>query len=239
MPVVIEHQLALYREDDDGVRSSAWHVKPVEVDGVSFVEVTNKDKGFVKFLTGKTAHVPMPALELLKQAHTRASLGLAGDEGDSLFETTAAEQKALRAKCVLMRRLGTLPLVVDVGFPAIGSTAGIRAKCLTSIDAPTRLIVEATPMVVDYLVAVCSLGEADCQKKGWSSREHGVHWRVGKECWQAQRFSAGSKRYKLFHPADPSDEASVMEEAARAGQWVRGELEGDDVGEQVDSGERP
>ena len=41
------------------------------------------------------------------------------------------------------------------------------AKCMTSIDASTRLTVEVTEEVVNYLVVVCSLGEddLDSQKK--------------------------------------------------------------------------
>ena len=249
MPVTIEHQVAIYRTDGDQRISPAWQVIPIVVEDINFVEIKST-RCLCRFLTGNSDYWQIPALALLKQARTKASISL-GDDGDcALFEATAASQKAMRAQCLHMQALGTLPKIVSVNLPTIGSTDGIQARCLTDLDYNSALRVELTEEVIEYIVGVCmhersnglevDRAQKSDTKKRRCSGHRGVTWHSQKSAWVARRCSPGSTaRYKTFRPNE-NDATAIDEAADIAAQWARGEIEcdGEDDIENEDSGEK-
>ena len=217
--------------------SSSWVVPVEEVDGTEFIPISSKDRSMFLFIFGKHDHVSIPMLDELKRVRTKASLKLGDEEDDGgLFNATGraaqAAAKATRQQCKTMQALGTLPLVAEAHFPAVGNIQGLNVKCITSLDAKTVLRVELSTAVLAYLKAVFTHGDengdqpaAKRQKAKVKSSHKGVCWRSGNQSWIATRLDRdGSKQYQTFRPSD-SSEVAIADAEELAAKWV----ESDDI----------
>ena len=231
LPDMISIRRCVAITEGEGNGAACWHALTEVHEGVEYVAITNQDRGFLRFVFNSTNYIKqekLAILDVIKQRRTEMSLELARSHADqhgvdeSLPEPLRRAQNMKRAK--ILTALGTLPEFVEVDFPSIGELAGVRCKCITSLDSNAVVKVEVREDVIAYikkaLNAKHEVQNVESPPKRLKSQHDGVTWRKQRSGFVASRLKPdGTMEHRLFSPAS-FDAHAIAEADAEAGEWV-------------------
>lgn len=209
-----------------GAHAQPWVITDLEIiGGTEFVPLSVCDSGFNRFVTGscKGLHGKSGFLVKLRELRTKATIqACCKQEGESLFEQTAAAAKRQRRQSREASCRGDVPSIVEVVAPKVEYDEAVfepvTIKMQASLDMHATLRVEVTPAVLEYIKAGI-LAETDRARKTKSTAECPVRWREDRSCFFATKTVDGKHMYKTFRPdGDGDDDKDAALRLAR--EWM-------------------
>lgn len=220
MAVAVKRSLAI----SGGALKRQWHVDGIQIiDGIEFIELSSRDRGFVAFVTGKTTDERCSKyLAELRSLRTEATFKsmLQEEQGaaEALFgeapagAETRRSLKRQRASGHAARERGDLPNVVAITAPHGAGNINV----LPAIDRGSNVWVEATAATLSKIRdAVLSLQIDGNEEEKITTPKH-VWWRSDRQCFVAR---SSDNRSKTFKP-DGTDPASMAAAAQKAATWA-------------------
>jgi hypothetical protein len=217
MAVVIKRSLAI----SGGGLKRLWHVDDIAiVDGTEFVELTNRDKGFVSFVYGdtKTDSRCSAVLCQLRALRTEATLKATepAAEAPALFDDAPnpglRHLKKQRRNGKDAEERGDLPKTVSITVPNTDVAITVR----TALDRSNNIWVEATPATLTAIRESIQKAVFVDDELPEVQTSKNVFWRSDRRCFVAKNMSG---KLKSFRP-DGSDPDSLNDAAAKASEWA-------------------
>ena len=205
-----------------------WVVSATLVEGVELMQISTRDRGFQRFVSGSTTGMANSSwLTELKAIRQEKTYALAQDVGSSLFGgNSRAVQLEQRKQCLRMKQVGTLPKLVSIDFPDIEYDGrlvkGMKAHVHSSIDAKAPILIEVSAELLEYIKIAMLVADRDDVHRRKKARQ--VYWRKERKSLLARKHRPDTKRwkYKTFKPDDDSN-VSMRACEQMAERWAAGD----------------
>ena len=231
------HRLTTVRGGSLKKGSSPWNVCLESVGGVEFVELSKRDYGFSRFVTGTNRDLQkLPLFNTLKYLRTAACQKVAfpADEDNALFEATAQPKKKQRKGDIVK---DDMPPWVNVKLPGFCTDEGeeipeLSVKFVFTLDAAAAPKVEFTQRTLAFIRLALLASKEDDHDSSPTQNAKGLYWKAFRGtcgAWVAVRKEdSGKQKCKQFKVSDSSMPAKRTAKAD-AEAWLLEDPEEEDA----------